>query len=293
MGLRQFANSVRLILGNSHISRDQACSCRHLIWQSKKLFNLFPFEQSISHSAIIASHRRCGVSALIYSQGLYDYNNMQLIQHLLRLAVTFMDIGGNIGSYALIASEQKLAKIHAFEPHPETFRLLQKNIELNHRSNVTLHSMALGSSEGAVFLTDQSGSSVNHIVSGGLPLVGTIAVHCRRMDMLCKDFMISPQIVKLDVEGFEYDVLQGFGAELSSIQVLIIEMNGLSDERSHGQQEIHSLLTSAGLTGPWQCQFDERQLLPLRCNSREDSLYVSSSFRQQAPTIGLTFVESA
>lgn len=292
MGLRQFANSVRLILGNSHISREQALG-RHLIWQSKKLFNLFPFEQSISHSAIIAPHRRCGVSALIYSQGLYDYNNMQLIQYLLKSAGTFMDIGGNIGSYALIASEQKLATVHVFEPHPGTFRLLQQNIELNHRSNVTLHNVALGSSEGAVFLTDQSGSSVNHIVAGGLQRVGTIAVPCRRMDTLCQAFKISPQIVKLDVEGFEYDVLQGFGTELSSIQVLMIEMNGLSDERSHGQQEIHSLLTYAGLTGPWQCQFDERQFLPLGRRSREDSLYVSSSFRQQAPSIGLTFVKSS
>ena len=292
MGLRQFANSVRLILGNSHVGRDQALG-RPPDMAIQETLNLFPFEQSISHSTIIAPHRRCGVSALIYSQGLYDYNNMQLIQHLLRSGGTFMDIGGNIGSYALIASEQNLAKIHAFEPHPETFRLLQQNIELNHRSNVTLHNVALGSSEGAVFLTDQSGSSINHIVPGTFQPIGTIAVPCRRMDTLCQAFKISPQIVKLDVEGFEYDVLQGFGTELSSIQVLMIEMNGLSDERSHGQQEIHALLTTAGLTGPWQCQFDDRQLLPLRCNSREDSLYVSSSFHQQAPTIGLTFVESA
>ena len=292
MGLKQFATSVHLILGNPHISRGHALG-RHLIWQSKKLFNLFPFEQSISRSAIIAPHRRCGVSALIYSQGLYDYNNMRLIQHLLKSGGTFMDIGGNIGSYALVASEQNLAKIHVFEPHPDTFRLLQRNIEMNHRSNVSLHNVALGSSEGEVCLTDQSGSSENYIVAGGPQLMGTIAVPCRRMDTLCRDFKISPQIVKLDVEGFEYDVLQGFGTELSSVQILMIEMNGLSDERSHGQHEIHSLLTSAGMTGPWQCQFDEHQLLPLRCRSREDSLYVSSSFRQQAPSIGLTFVESA
>jgi FkbM family methyltransferase len=291
MGLRQFANSVRLILGNSHISRDQALG-RHMIWQSKKLLNLFPFEQSISHSAIIASHRRCGVSALIYSQGLYDYNNMQLIQHLLKSGGTFVDIGGNIGSYALIASEQKLAKVHVFEPHPVTFRLLRQNIELNQRSNVTLHNVALGSSEREVFLTDRSGSSINHIVPGIRQPTGTIAVPCHRMDKLCQTAEITPQIVKIDVEGFEYDVLLGFGDYLSSVQVLMIEMNGLSDARSHGQQEIHSLLTSAGLTGPWQCKFDECQLLPLRCRSREDSLYISASFCQQAPSIGLTFVES-
>ena len=292
MGLRQFANSISRILSNRHINRGRGIA-KHIQWQGRKVLNLFPFEQTLSNSRIIASHRECGVSALIHSQGLYDYNNMKLMHELLSKGGTFIDIRANIGSYSLIASECPSAQIHAFEPHPGTFELLKRNIELNRRNNVALHNVALGSSEKKVLLTDRVGSSINHIVSDGSQATDTLAVPCHRMDTLCQRLKISPQIVKLDVEGFEYDVLQGFGAFISSIQVLMIEMNGLSDKRSHGHEEIHSLLLSDGLTGPWQCDFDRRQLLPLTSMNTEDSLYVSSVFREEAQKCGFTFLRSA
>jgi FkbM family methyltransferase len=289
MSLKQFANSVSRILANPHIDTRQGI-IRHLQWQGRKVFNLFPMEQRISRSRIIAFHRHCGVSALINSQGLYDYNNMSLIRDLLRDGGVFVDIGANIGSYTLIGSESAPASVHAFEPHPTTFQFLRKNIELNKRSNVSLYNMALGSSEGEVFLTDRTGSSINHIVSENKQEVGTIAVPCHRMDNICRQVGIVPEIVKIDVEGFEYDVLLGFGDRVSSIHVLLIEMNGLSDKRSHGQKEIHSLLTSKGLIGPWMCQFDQRRLHFSQCENGEDSLYISKSFYEfNGPRRGFIF----
>jgi len=215
---------------------------------------------------------------------------MKLMHELLSKGGTFIDIGANIGSYSLIASECPSAQIHAFEPHPGTFELLKRNIELNRRSNVVLHNVALGSSERTVFLTDRAGSSINHIVPEKSQVAGTLAVPCHRMEGLCQKLKISPQIVKLDVEGFEYDVLQGFGALISSIQVLMVEMNGLSDQRSHGHEKIHSLLVSSGLAGPWQCDFDQRQLRPLTIRNTEDCLYVSSAFREEAQKCGFSFL---
>lgn len=291
MSLKQFANSIGRILGNRHINRGRGV-VKHLQWQRRKAFNLFPFEQQISQSRIMASHRSCSVSALINSHGLYDYNNMSLIQDLLQDGGTFVDIGANIGSYTLIGSENRVAQVHAFEPHPSTFQLLRKNIELNQRSNVTLHNVAVGSLEGEVFLTDRSGSSINHIVPGTCQSGGTVAVPCHRMDKLCQTALITPQFVKVDVEGFEYDVLLGFGDFLSSVQVLMIEMNGLSDGRSHGQQEIHSLLLSRGFTGPWMCRFNQRQLLPVKTMISEDSIYVSAAFRQDGLRTRLRFIEA-
>jgi FkbM family methyltransferase len=289
MGFKQFANSVGRILNNHHINRRQGI-VRHLQWQGRKLFSLFPLEQHISQSRIVASHGRCSVSALINSQGLYDYNNMNLIRMLLRDGGTFVDIGANIGSYTLISSESEAARVHAFEPHPSTFQLLRRNVELNHRSNVTLHNVALGASDSEVFLTDRDGSSINHIVDGGRETEATIAVPCRRLDGICRQFGITSAIVKIDVEGFEFNVLQGLGRFLSSIQVLLIEMNGLSDKRSQGQKEIHSLLQSNGLSGPWKCEFDQRRLHLSQGRNSEDSLYVSRKFYElDGPRTGFVF----
>ena len=287
MGLLQFTNSLKCILSNPHINRGEGV-IKHLHWQYLKAFDRFPFEQEISRSRIVAAHRGCGVSALIYSQRLYNYNNMRLLQMLLRDGGSFLDIGANIGSFTLIASEQEKARTYAFEPHPETFRLLQRNVELNRRNNVSLFNIALGRAEGEVFLSDDAGSATNHIE----PILSerTVAVRCMRIDTVCSEQTIHPQYVKIDVEGFEYDVLAGFGAYIEAIDFLMIEMNGLSDQRSHGQREIHELLASNRINGPWQCDFDRKTLRRTDESGIEDSLYLSDRVADRLQRYGLTLI---
>lgn len=275
MGLHQLANSLHQIVTNPHVPTGHGL-VKHLGWQVRKALNLFPFEQHISSSRIVAAHKACSVSALIYSQGLYDYNNMQLVRWLLREGGVFFDIGANIGSYTLVASEQAAAQVFAFEPHPETFRLLSTNLTLNRRENVRAIQVAIGSSEGTVRLTDRPGSSINHLVDCQVP--DSISVLCRPAQNYFQEWSVMPQFVKLDVEGYEYDVLKGFGPYLDRVEALLIEMNGLSEQRGAGQRNIHALLVDAGLRGPWRCDFD-RRLLVRQCGyHREDSLYLSASF---------------
>lgn len=287
MGIRQFANSVHTILTNPHIHRPRGLA-RHLYWQWRKAWDLFPFEQIISTSKIRASHRRCSISALIYSQGLYNYNNMRLLQALLDPGDIFFDIGANIGAYTLLASEREDAQVWAFEPHPDTFQLLAANVALNQRHNVRLFNLAVGNNDGTVYFSDQSGSATNHIVDAQAQQ--GLTVPSRRIDHLCARHGHCPQYVKLDVEGFEYDVLEGFGSILLEIDLLMIEINGLSDQRSRGQAAIHQLLTSAGLSGPWACDFDRRTFLPMNDHDHEDSLYGSSRFFATAVAKGFARV---
>ena len=286
MSCRQFCNSVQSILGNPHIHRGRGLA-RHLHWQIRKALNLFPYEQTISRSRIIAHHGRCGVSALINSQGLYDYNNMRLVQRLLRDGGVFFDIGANIGSYSLVASEQTAALVYAFEPHPVTFRMLQENIDLNRRKNVRLFNLALGGSDDEVFLTDEGGSAMNHLTAARA--AGTIPVPCMRGDTFCAEQEVVPTCVKIDVEGFEYDVLSGFGPRLRSADFLLIELNGLSDERSRGAAAIQGFLTDHGFRGPWRCDFDARILSPDRHVNTKDSLYVSDASAPALEAMGFRF----
>ncbi|NOS80351.1 MAG: FkbM family methyltransferase [Nitrospira sp.] len=285
MGFLQFTNSLKSILSNPHINRGVGVA-RHLHWQYLKAFNRFPFELDISRSRIIAAHKRCGVSALIYSQRLYNYNNMNLLQLLLKEGGSFLDIGANIGSFTLIASEQEKAKVHAFEPHPDTFRQLRNNVELNRRTNVDLYNIALGQSEGRIFLTNEPGITTNHIEPHESER--TVSVPCNRVDTVCTQHGLHPQYVKIDVEGFEYDVLAGFGAFLNTVDLLMIEMNGLSDQRSHGQREIHSLLRSNRIDGPWRCDFDRKTLRRTEDSGIEDSLYLSDRAAGRLQQYGLT-----
>jgi FkbM family methyltransferase len=278
MGVHQFANSIQQILSNPHVSSSKGL-LQHVGWQCRRAFNLFPFVQQISASKIVAAHRHCGVSALIHSQGLYDYDNMKLMQWLLRSGGTLFDIGANIGTYTLLASELEQAYVLAFEPHPGTFALLSENVSLNRRQNVRLFQAALGRREHPVYLTNVAGSPINHVVTGqsaeGESSCG-IQVPCFRADRICEELEVVPDVVKLDVEGFEFDVLCGFGGFLKSIGVLLVEMNGLSDQRGAGRASIHQLLTSRGLKGPYRCRFDLRRFAAARDHAAEDHIYLNA-----------------
>ena len=273
MPFPQFTNSLRSIWANPHINRGVGIA-RHLHWQYRKAVNAFPFEQRISSSRILAHHRRCGVSALIYSQGLYNYNNMRLLRRLLEGGGVFFDIGANIGSYTLVASESDRALVFAFEPHPVTFHYLSQNVELNRRGNVILLNIALGDHDGQARLTDEAGSATNHIATEAA--TAAIPVICRRIDSYCDEHGVTPAIVKIDVEGFEYGVLEGFGRYRRSLGVVFVEMNGLADARSRGQADIHQLLTEDGLRGPYSCNFDMQRFQKAGW-SAEDSIYLSES----------------
>ncbi len=283
MGLAQLINSLQQIVDNPYVPTGQGL-LRHAHWQVRKAFNWFPFEQRLAGSRIVAAHRRCGVSALINSQGLYDYNNMRLLQWLLRNGGTFFDIGANIGSYTLVASEQSTVQVIAFEPHPMTIKLLSENVRLNGRKNVTVCSMALGQRDGIVWLTDDAGSSVNHSVAQHEGR--TVEVSCRRVDTFCHERAVTPTYVKLDVEGFEFNVLTGFGFQLRLVEFLLIECNGLSEQRSVGLQAIHELLTENGLCGPYRCLFENKAVLAHAGKSREDTIYLRETVRARLQASG-------
>jgi len=283
MGFAQLINSLQQIVDNPYVPTGQGL-LKHAHWQVRKAFNWFPFEQRIAGSRIVASHRYCGVSALINSQGLYDYNNMRLLQWLFRDGGTFFDIGANIGSYTLVASEQGNAQVVAFEPHPTTVTLLSENVRLNGRKNVTVCPLALGQRDGSLWLTDCAGSSINHSVTQGDGR--TVEVPCRRGDTFCGERGLTPQYVKVDVEGFEFDVLTGFGAQLHCVELLLIEWIGLSEQRSVGSQAIHALLAEYGLSGPYRCLFEKNALLAHAGASREDAIYLRETVRARLQASG-------
>jgi FkbM family methyltransferase len=277
MPLAQFINSVYRIHKNARINTLRGIY-KHLLWQFRKAFNLFPVELRLSSSRIIASDKNCGVSALINSQGMYDYNNMTLIKILLKDGGCLFDIGANIGSYTLIAAEQSKAQVVSFEPHPRTFSKLNDNVQLNSLGNVRLVNSAVGSENSNVFMSDTAGSAMNSIQPG--PAENAIEVPCVRIETFCAEHDTRPDFIKMDIEGFEYDALRGFGELLSQAKLIFIEQNGLANLRSKGDVEINQLLRSMGFQGPYKVDTDNR-VFHRECDvSIEDSIFVKGGYCQ-------------
>jgi FkbM family methyltransferase len=284
MAVSQFMNSIWQILANRHINRCRGI-VRHLQWQFRKAFNLFPVELALSDSRIVATHRRCGVSALVNSQGLYDFNNMSLVKFLLEKGGTFFDVGANIGSYSLVASEQAPALVVAFEPHPATFGLLADNISLNHRNNTMLVHAAVGESDGYCLLSNESCSALNKVVSREMQ--SAVSVPCRRLDSFCRSTGIIPDFIKIDTEGYELSVLRSLGDYLARVKIILLEMPA---PKSVEAERIISYLTGWGFQGPYYCDFANRNL-SRKPFSREDPLFIAWDEMERMKSSAFRFVE--
>lgn len=120
-----------------------------------------------------------------------------------------LDIGANVGWYSCVASALSMGKaeIHAFEPEPGNFALLQGNLEINGFSSAHAHQMALSNinGEGSLFLNeDNPGDHRISDISGRQ----SIDITLRTLDSFL-DTKFCPDLVKIDVQGAEPLVFDG------------------------------------------------------------------------------------
>jgi FkbM family methyltransferase len=239
---------------------------RHLQWQLRKLFGRFPCELKLGSSSLVVD-RPGGVAALVNAMGQYDYNNMSLLRLLLADGGTFIDVGANIGSYALIASENTRAQVISVEPHPKTFALLERNVARNGRHNVKCLNIALSSYDGEADLTDDLEPSLNRIVPDGECAGQSLRVTTRRFDALFKELGVEPDFVKIDVEGHEIGVLNGIGDMAAGIKLFFVER--------WEQKELKEWMRRESYEGPFFVNYRGRTLASRAQKRPEDAVFMN------------------
>lgn len=157
--------------------------------------------------------------------GLLEFMSMMLTMHLLRSEDLFFDIGANVGSYTVLASGVCGAKTWAFEPDPDTCRDFMRNVAVNGlESRVVLHQVALGPNDGEVLFTSGDGA-MNKVADAEEKNVRR--VRQRHLDGLVGEE--GPIFIKLDVEGYEEQVLQGAVQTLRKPSLKLIALEGTSE----------------------------------------------------------------
>ena len=215
-----------------------------------------------------------GVAPLVNSMGIYDFNNMSLLSLVLKMTKgVFIDIGANIGSYTLVASEVKDAKVISIEPHSKTFERLIENITINGRENVYPMNVAISSQSAEIILVENSiDSTKNRVIEIDESMCrhNCTKVAGKSLDDLCGELEIRPTLIKIDVEGHEAEVLKGFKKEHGSVQMMIIE-NG-------DNIKIKERLRDMGFLGPLYMHFKKKKILPLPHRVNEDPIYIRENF---------------
>ncbi|MDH5480450.1 MAG: FkbM family methyltransferase [Nitrosomonas sp.] len=150
----------------------------------------------------------------LQANAIFEPDTVDILSKLINNQMVIVDVGANIGMTTILFSN--LGKmVHSFEASPTTYSLLKKNIESNQLENTKLNCVGLGSKEFETEITfataNRSGGFVSNQTSASVEGHTVESVKISRGDdyFLNESNPIAFDFIKIDVEGFELDVLNG------------------------------------------------------------------------------------
>ena len=169
-------------------------------------------------SYLWAGLHRPGASRVVYGNPP-DYSEMLVWRRSLSPGDVFVDVGANVGSYSIWAAELG-AEVVALEPAEDTFQLLLENIAINDYKVTAIRATA-GSACGMTRFTVGQ-DCVNRLDPRGSAGVPTVEVEMVTIDSIIGDRLVKG--MKVNVEGFEIEVLRGCKRALSEHRIGMIQL---------------------------------------------------------------------
>lgn len=138
-------------------------------------------------------------------------------------AKDIIDAGAFIGDSALILSPLTRRRVYAFEPMEDSFRKLQKTIEMNGLKNVCACKMGLGEMKGHAKMAKSLIASTNtQVRNSSVPYTGTENVEITTLDDFVKENNLQVGLIKSDVEGAEQMLLHGAEKTIRSMKPALL-----------------------------------------------------------------------
>jgi FkbM family methyltransferase len=168
-----------------------------------------------------------------YGHKIHEQQVTELLLDTLEGKKCFVDVGTNLGWYTCLASK-KLSNgiVYGFEMDDQNFQLVQKNIALNFCENVNIFHAAIADHSGKVQYLRNSKSpspsfriaAENEITNFQQPNLVTVPAYT--LDDFFEEKKILPDVIKIDVEGAEFQVLTGMKNILSNKRpILFLEIH--------------------------------------------------------------------
>jgi len=190
----------------------------------------------------------------VLDHGYYEREVLDAVLAHLTADGVLWDVGANVGLHAITAKRLRpAATVVAFEPSPHTAARLVANADLN-GADLRIVTCALAETNGLAQLSvvTRGNSGLSSLRPWpDVTYEATITCPCARADALigtANGALPRPTVIKLDVEGFEAEVLRGFGVMLAdpTLRAVVFEASGdeaLRPERS----PVGALLAEAGM----------------------------------------------
>ena len=211
----------------------------------------------------------------ILTMGTYENEINKLIRISLKAGENALDIGGNIGLQSLRMSQcvGNSGKVIAFEPLHYLQEKFSRNIALNKAKNVSLLPYALSDEEGEAEFTIDSSSwnqgtfSLNNNIQGAERQMVVIKVPDGLPEVSSLEAL---HLIKIDVEGFEFQVLRGLRQTIEKHKPRIIFEYDKGYWQSTGQAIADCFLFLQ------QMNYTLYQVTPVGCTILADSSIVES-----------------
>lgn len=236
----------------------------------------------IGGSKFLVKNGETGLTGNIYT-GLHEFDDMAFLLHFLRAEDLFVDIGANVGSYSILACSVVGAKGIAFEPIPSTYTRLVENMRLNHLDEkVNCINKGVGEQQGSVVFTSD-GDTVNHALASGEQCDNKVVVEVTSLDTALNDE--TPSLIKIDVEGYETQVLAGAEKTLQkqSLDAVIMELNGSGSRYGFRESKILDVMLGSGFKTYSYNPFN-RELVDLQGKNRKsgNTLFIRDRARVES-----------
>ncbi|HSU15898.1 FkbM family methyltransferase [Longimicrobium sp.] len=150
--------------------------------------------------------------------GTYEPEQTRLFLQHVRRGGTVLDVGAHVGYYTLLSGVLvgPGGAVWAFEPNPANARFLREHVRVNALRHVHVEQAAVSDEEGTARFDFGTGSGTGHLAAEG-----EIEVRTLRLDDFCRQRGIRPDAVKIDVEGAEGAVLDGFAETVAAARPVI------------------------------------------------------------------------
>jgi FkbM family methyltransferase len=156
--------------------------------------------------------------AIAHSGTFYEAELLADLRSRLFFPVCAVDVGAHVGNHTLYLAHVLGLRTISFEPNPQNFALLATNVHANGLDDIcTLHNLAVGAAPGRVRTLDAGDDNTGMATVEADP-AGSVA-----MARLDDTVLAAPRldVIKIDVEGWELEVLRGADAVLRERRPLL------------------------------------------------------------------------